>query len=97
MPEADILQASNEDDERAPGLWPSLQLFQLKGGKLLKADYLSFIKAIVSSRTSGFMKNVLSRGIMFTCTPIDSFCGNNWADGRATAESFDFEDLPVGI
>jgi hypothetical protein len=39
-----------------------MQLFQLKGGKILKADYLPVIKAIVSSRTSGFMKNVLSRG-----------------------------------
>jgi hypothetical protein len=60
VPKADILQAPNEDDERDARLWPSLQLFQLKGEKILNADYLSFIKAIVSSRTSGFMKNVLS-------------------------------------
>jgi hypothetical protein len=55
-----------------PGLWPSLQLFQLKGGEILNAGYLSFINAAASSRTSGFTKNVLSRGIMFTCTPSAS-------------------------
>lgn len=34
--------------------------------------FWSFINAAASSRTSGFMKNVPPRGVMFTCTPSAS-------------------------
>jgi hypothetical protein len=46
---------------------------------------LSFINAAASSRTSGFMKNVLSRGIMFTSTPSASSSAATIGPTAATA------------
>jgi hypothetical protein len=81
VPEADILQASNEDDERDARALAVCSSFNRRA----KVDYLSFIKAIVSSRTSGFMKNVLSRGIMFTFTPSASSSAATIGPTAATA------------
>jgi hypothetical protein len=69
---------TDERDARALAVSAALSI---EGRQDLKADYLSFNNAAANSPTSGFMKNVLSRGIIFTSTPSTSSSHrNNWAD-----------------
>jgi hypothetical protein len=60
---------TDERDARALAVSAALSI---EGRQDLKADYLSFNNTAASSRTSGFMKDVLSRGIIFTSPSTSS-------------------------